>query len=239
MLSKVSSIAKKLGHDAIYVIHSLLLPGRSFAFNGSRHRYFCHRYNSTCETERCIEVPIALDFLRSRPAGAILEIGNVLNHYAPFQHTVVDKYEFGAGVTNADVCDFESVHNYDAIVSISTVEHVGWDEEPFDASKAIRAIERLRQMLLPTGGMLITFPIGHNVSIDQAMQDGTLGCAHLRCMKRISGNNWVEVSVEQLAGCQLDPPSRRGGGAYRRVKAVAFAYFGPKEGAGPSIRDCA
>jgi hypothetical protein len=142
MLSAVRSRAKKLGHDATYVIYSRLLPGRSFAFNGSRHRYFYHRYNSTCETERCIEIPIALDFLGRRPAGAILEIGNVLNHYTPFQHAVVDKYELGAGVTNADVCDFESVHDYDAIVSISTIEHVGWDEEPFDSRKAIRAIER-------------------------------------------------------------------------------------------------
>jgi hypothetical protein len=40
-------------------------------------------------------------------------------------------------------------------------------------------------MLLPAGGMLISFPIGHNASIDQAMQDGTLDCADLRCMKRI------------------------------------------------------
>jgi hypothetical protein len=239
MLSDVRSIAKKLGHDATYVIYSRLLPSRSFGFNGSRHRYFYHRYNSTCETERCVEIPIALDFLRSRPAGAILEIGNVLNHYTPFQHTVVDKYELGAGVTNADVCDFEPMHNYDAIVSISTIEHVGWDEERFDSRKAIRAIERLRQMLLPTGGMLISFPIGHNASIDQAMQDGTLDCADLRCMKRISGSDWVEVSVRQLAGCRLNPPYRRGGGAYRRVKAVAFAYFGSKESCKSVDRNCA
>jgi hypothetical protein len=173
-----------------------------------------------------------LDFLRSRAAGATLEIGNVLNHYAAFQHTVVDKYELGDGVTNVDVCDFEPAHKFNSIISVSTIEHVGWDEEPFDSGKAICAAS---QMLLPTGGMLITFPIGHNPSIDQAMQNGTLGCSDLRCIKRISGSDWVEVPVQQLAGCCLDPPYRRGGGAYRRVKAVAFAYFGPKETSSPSI----
>jgi hypothetical protein len=197
------------------------LPKRSFAFKDSRYLYFIHRYNNTCENERCID----LEFLRNRPVGTILEIGNVLNHYAHFQHAVIDKYEIDDGVTNADVCDFEPDHKYDAIVSISTIEHVGWDEEPFDSEKAIRAVERLHQMLLPGGKMLISFPIGHNASLDRAMQDESLGSGELRGMKRIGRNNWIEVSAQQLAEYRLDPPYRRGTGPYRRTKAVTFAYF--------------
>ena len=33
---------------------------------------------------------------------------------------------------------------YDLIVTISTLEHVGWDEEPRDPSKVLRAIENLK-----------------------------------------------------------------------------------------------
>jgi hypothetical protein len=225
MTSAVISKAKQLGHAATYVIYSWLLPKRSFAFKGSLYQYFYHRYNSTCETERCIEIPVALEFLRNRPAADVLEVGNVLRHYAPFQHTVVDKYEAGDGVTNADVCEFEPPHKYGTIVSISTIEHVGWDEDPFDPEKAIRAIERLRQMLLPGGKMLVSFPIGHNLALDRAVQDGSLGCNELAGMKRTGLNNWIEVSARELTDCRLEPPYRRGSGRYRRAKAVAFAWF--------------
>jgi hypothetical protein len=225
MPSAVISKAKEFGHAATYVIYSRLLAKRSFAFKGSRHLYFYHRYNSTCENERCVEIPIALEFLGQRPAGAILEVGNVLNHYAPFQHTVVDKYEAGDGVANIDICDFEPMHKYDVIVSISTIEHVGWDEEPLDSEKALRAIERLRQMLLPDGRMLISFPIGHNIGLDRAVRNGSLACRDLRGMKRIGRNNWTEVSAEELARCRVDSPYRRSSARYRRTRTVVFAYF--------------
>jgi SAM-dependent methyltransferase len=166
-----------------------------------------------------------LDFLRSQSARAVLEIGNVLNHYAYFQHTVVDKYEAGDGVTNVDVCDFKPTQKYDAIVSISTIEHVGWDEEPFDPEKAIHSIRRLRKMLAPGGRMLVSVPIGHNSEIDRAIRNGDLDCTDLRGMKRIGGNNWVEVPLREFVECRLKPSYRRSYDQYRRAEAVAFAYF--------------
>jgi hypothetical protein len=223
------SVIKRLGHSAAYALYSNLLSKRTFTFNGSRHRFFYHRYNSTCETERCIEIPIALSFLRDLPATSTLEVGNVLNHYVPFGHTVVDKYEVGTGVINVDICDFEPVEKYAAIVSISTFEHVGWDEEPFDSEKAFHAIKRLRNMLLPNGRILVSFPIGHHSALDRAIRDESLGCCEVRGMKRVGINGWVEVSVQELFADRLDPSYRRGGGSYRRVRAVVFAYFGPNE----------
>jgi hypothetical protein len=226
----IVGIAKEIGHAAVYLAYSRLLPNRTFAFNGSHYRYFYHRYNNTCETERCIEIPLARAFLEScRPGnGNVLEIGNVLNHYRYFQHTVVDKYETAEGVLNIDVRDFAPTQKYDAIISISTMEHVGWDEEPFDPDKAIRCIERLRDMLNPTARMLISFPIGHNARLDQAIVDGTLGNDELRGMKRTSGNTWLELPVSEWMEYRLDPPYRHNYGKYRRTRAVVFAYFGSR-----------
>jgi hypothetical protein len=59
----------------------------------------------------------------------ILEIGNVLSHYFPVNHDIVDKYEKADGVINQDVVHFYSPKKYDLIVSVSTLEHVGWDED--------------------------------------------------------------------------------------------------------------
>jgi hypothetical protein len=232
----LTSTAKKLSHAAIYAIYSGLLSCRSFTFNGSRYRYFYHRYNSTCETERSVEIPIALSFLRGLLPTTTLEIGNVLNHYTPSQHTVVDKYEVGNGVINVDVCDFEPIYKYAAIVSISTIEHVGWDEEPFDSGKALYAINRLRRMLRPNGSMLVSFPTGHHIGLDRAIRDGSLGCYELKGIKRVSINGWAEASVQELLASKLEPPYRRGDGPYRRARGVAFAYVGPKESYKPVHR---
>jgi hypothetical protein len=202
-----------------------LLPNRTFVLNGSSYRYFYHRYNNTCETERCVEIPIAWAFLERCRPGHVLEIGNVLNHYRYFQHTVVDKYETAEGVLNIDVRDFAPTQKYDAIISVSTMEHVGWDEEPIDPDKAIQSIERLREMLNPGAGMLISFPIGHNARLDQAIVDGTLGCDELLGMKRTSGNSWLELSMSALMESRLEPSYRHNYGQYRRTRAVIFAYF--------------
>jgi hypothetical protein len=225
MSSSVLSLCKGFWHSAAYLTYSRLLPPRSFAFNGSSYRYFYHRYNNTSETERAIEIPVALDFLRTQPAEAVLEVGNVLNHYAYFPHTVVDKYEIADGVLNVDISDFNPDQKYDAIVSISTVEHVGWDEEPFDPDKSLQAIYRLRQMLAPGGRMLLSIPIGHHAELDRAIQKGALACTTLRGLRRTRRNNWVETPLPELLEYRVEPSYRPSYDRYRRINAVAFAYF--------------
>lgn len=226
MLSPVVRTAKEFGHAALHVFYEGLLSRRSFVFDNAQFAYFYHPYNNTCETERSIEIPIALAFLGHRPPGPILEVGNVLNHYAPFPHTIVDKYEAGADVANLDVADIGFAQGFASIVSISTMEHVGWDEEPFAPGKAVRAIARLRSLLLPGGQMLISFPIGHNAGLDHALEEGSLGCKHVRGMKRRNlMNDWMEVSVSDLMSCHIAKSYRRGAGPYRRAQGVAFAYF--------------
>jgi hypothetical protein len=82
-------------------------------------------------------------------------VGNVLSHYFSVNHDVVDKYEKAEGVINRDIIDFHPSKEYDLIISISTLEHVGWDEDIsdhkilHDPSKILRAIENLRGLLAP------------------------------------------------------------------------------------------
>lgn len=226
MNSPLMRTAKQIGHAALHAVYRELLTGRTFRLAGKRYSYFYHPYNNTCETERSIEIPVALAFLASGPRGPVLEVGNVLNHYAPFPHTVVDKYEEAADVAHLDIADADFPKPFASIVSISSMEHVGWDEEPFDPEKSVRAIARLRKFLHPAGRMLVTFPIGHNLRLDQALQDDALGREEVRGMKRTNLlNDWTEVSVEELMSCRMEKPYRRGRGHYRRVQGVAFANF--------------
>jgi len=58
------------------------------------------------------------------------------------------------------------------IVSISTIEHVGWDETPRDPKKIPLALENLAtKCLAPGGEIVVTLPIGYNTYLDKLMME--------------------------------------------------------------------
>jgi len=65
-------------------------PPRTFKFQGRHYGYFCHRYNYTWRNERAIEVPIIWKMVEENREGRVLEVGNVLAHYFPVRHDVLD-----------------------------------------------------------------------------------------------------------------------------------------------------
>lgn len=144
---------------------------------GRTHRYCDEVYNAARTNERAVEVPIALDWIRGR-AGLGLEVGNVLHHYAPDgRWGCIDRDERAVGVTNLDILDFHPTERYDWIVSLSTVEHIGWDDVPRDPDKALAAVAHLRGLLAPAGRLLLSFPSGHHPGLDDAVAAGVLAPA--------------------------------------------------------------
>ncbi|HOV33266.1 MAG TPA: methyltransferase domain-containing protein [Candidatus Hydrogenedens sp.] len=129
-------------------------------------------------------------------------MGNVLSHYFHIEHDVVDKYEKAEGVINEDVVNFRSSKKYDLIVSIYTLEHVGWDENPREPEKIFKAIENLETLLSPGGKIVITLPIGWNQELDRFLREGKLKFDKQYCFKRISKDNeWVETNLKDI--CEL------------------------------------
>lgn len=164
-------VPPKLGLYAGYQVARRRHPG-TFVFRGETHHCFVHPYNGTWRNERAAEIPLARHFL-GQVSGRGLEVGNVLSHYGPIRHTVVDRYERDyRDAVNVDVVDYVPEKPLDYVISISTIEHVGWDEaEPRDPAKAQRAIAHLRTLLAPTGTMFLTCPAGHNPGVDELMFD--------------------------------------------------------------------
>jgi hypothetical protein len=180
--------------------HVVPLRGRHFSAGGTEHPYFVHPYNPTWRSERAVEIPLALEF-RSRMRGQGAEIGNVLAHYVETDHIRVDKYEQAEGVQNLDVLDFDP-GPLDWIIAISTLEHVGWDEEPRDPAKAVRALEHLRGLLVPGGRLFLTVPLGHNPGLDAAVGAGIRGTLRDTKLVRGRGNTWTEV--DELPAARYD-----------------------------------
>jgi SAM-dependent methyltransferase len=118
--------------------------------------------------ERAVEIPFALWFLKGHDHKSFLEVGDVLANYVHLGgRDVVDKYETRMGVTPVDIVEFKTDDAYDVILSISTVEHVGWDEPSGDPQRAVRALKRLVELLKSDGWLLVSFPVHYNPALEK------------------------------------------------------------------------
>lgn len=92
-------------------------------------------------------------------------------------YDIVDKYEKNKVVINCDISEITSSKKYDLIVSVSTLEHVGWDEHVFDNNvqgdisslddtKIPKAIRKLEFLLNNQGKIIVTLLIGYNEILD-------------------------------------------------------------------------
>jgi SAM-dependent methyltransferase len=173
---------------------------RRFTYQGRPYACFLHTYNSTWSNERAVEIPIVWAAVQGVAGGRVLEVGNVLPHYFAAGHEVIDKFEQGAAVRNEDVATFRSEVRYDLIVSISTLEHVGWDEQPHDPAKIGRALLNLRDHLAPGGRLLVTLPLGYNPSLDAQLAAGSLPFSRCDYLKREGLLRWRQAAWEEVAG---------------------------------------
>jgi SAM-dependent methyltransferase len=200
-----------------------------FTFAGSDYPYFNHRFNWTWTNERAVEIPIILRCIEQSRGKRILEVGNVLSHYLPVAHDVVDKYEKAEGVINQDIAGFKAEHPYDLIVSISTLEHVGWDEQPREAEKPIRALENLIGCLGQGGLLVATMPIGYNPELDRLLGEGRLSFSVVRHLKRVSrANDWAEAQWEEVRGVRYNKP-------FPAANAIAVGFYEREAGGTPAV----
>jgi hypothetical protein len=190
---------------------------RGFQLEGRYYRYSHHHY--MYESERIVEVGLVWDFLQGRQ-GEALEVGNVLSNYHAFSHTVVDKYEVATGVLNEDIVSYDPGKKFDTIVSISTLEHVGWDESPREPEKILLAFDRVRTLLKDNGRMVITMPLGYNSFLDQLVREERTGFDQVLYLKRFNvANEWRQSSLDQIASAEYNNP-------FPFANAVAVAFQG-------------
>jgi hypothetical protein len=195
-----------------------LQKAATFSFNNEECNYFYHDYNNTWCNERSVEIPIIKRLLDGAD-GNVLEVGNVLPHYFPRSHHVVDKYEEELGVTNEDIVSFDSISKFGLVVSISTFEHIGWDETPRNPSKIRDAITNVRRLLKKGGKAWLTMAYGYNEWLDKSIVSGALGFSETYFMKRIGlDNSWVQCTLDDVLMKSYVRP------AYWKPSMAAYPY---------------
>lgn len=140
---------------------------------------------------------------------SILEIGNVLSHYGEAPWRVVDRYEQAAGVVNADITTWRPSERFGLAVSISTIEHIGFDEEVQDqtGTRIVAAIENVRDNCLLDGGEFVfTVPIGYNPALDRLILDRHPAVAIGAFMRRVGTFDWRQVTLGEALGTRFGNP---------------------------------
>lgn len=193
--STLVQLADKLSVYALHPYKLLTYSRESFQYNGQKLHYASFPYSATWRNERAVEIPILLKFLERHRGQDVLELGNVSRYFGSFSHDVVDKYEKHRDAINTDIVDYVPRKTYDAIASISTLEHIGFDEAIKDPDKPIRALEALKKMVKNPENVLVGFPIGYNKHLDRALVENRLPFRRIIYMRRVDqANHWVETT---------------------------------------------
>ena len=205
-------------YSVALLLRRLFRKPASFIFENQEYTYFEHPYNGTWMNERAVEIPLIWEFSSKYSFDRILEIGNVLSHYFKINHLVIDKYEKKKGIVSKDILDVELNRKFDCIVSISTLEHIGWDEIPQAPGKHILAVKKLRSLLSDDGILIATIPLGYNPSFDADIFDRRLEFDRVVFYKRIKTDVWTLASQEEVVGSNY-------GRSYRTTNGLAICIW--------------
>ncbi len=172
-----------------------------------KYHYFSSLYNFTWQNERAVEIAYFHQLIPTYPAASILEVGNVLRHYFPFTHQVVDKYESDSGVINMDILEYTPRRKFDLIIAISTLEHVGWHEKGHQAKKSLDAISHLQSLLSAKGKLVFSVPLGINPALDTVIYENSLPLTKKIYLRRKNRwNEWEECSLDRIRGTLYNTP---------------------------------
>lgn len=198
-VSRSTKITRLVVDYAALYFFKIFRKNRKFTFNKKRYKYFYHIYNRTVASERVVEIPIAVSIIEKYKNKRILEMGNVLSHYIETAHDVLDKYELAPGVINEDVVDFRPKKKYDLIISVSTMEHVGWTYgEKKDSRKFLKGLKNIKSMLKKGGFIVVTFPVGYRKDLTNLIKTSKMPLKEEYFMKRVSYlNEWKQVSKKE------------------------------------------
>ena len=190
---------EKLFSPLLHVYYNSIRKRENFSLNGKEYQYFYHKYRSTWANERIVEIPYFKSLAESADSQYVLEIGNVLSHYLPVKYDILDKYENLPNIIQEDILSFKPKKRYKLIISISTFEHIGWDENPRNPEKVKAVIDHIKSFLEKDGELVFSVPINYNPELDKMIFNNEIKLSGKTYLKRSDRkNHWIETSEKEV-----------------------------------------
>jgi hypothetical protein len=177
-------------------------------------------------SERTVELAIGAQALAAHPPQDVLEVGNVMSGYGHAGHHVVDKYERRAGVLNEDIVGFDPGRRYGLVLSFSTLEHVGRDEEPRDPDKAARALESVSNLVASDGALLVSIPVDYHRELEGAFVPGEIFDSVVLLVRCSRLHHWEPRDLGELPQIHYDTPYPFANGLLVGVRGDPFRRGG-------------
>lgn len=144
--------------------------------------------NRFVNSERIVVVSIIMEKIIHDSSMKCLEDLDTINNYYSFPHDIVDKYEMSNLVINLDIVEFNPKEKYDTILSIFTVEHIGFYETEINRGKTTLAKNKMLNLLTSHGSLIITVLLGYNPEIDDLILNNSFNF-HILFLERYSKFN--------------------------------------------------
>ena len=193
---------RNLALDALSLPFVLAGPRRTVDALGERIPLHYEWRRWSWRNERCAEIGLGRHVLESRDPSRVIELGNVLPLAGFGGHTVIDKYERGDGVVNVDILDYVPPRRFDLAISISTLEHVGWDEDPRDPGKAAVALQRFAEL---ADDLLVTVPVAYHPAFEDAFVEGPFDRVEL-LVKTARDARWAPRPLAERSRIRYSAP---------------------------------
>lgn len=136
-------------------------------FKINREDLFNHPHNKTLKNERAVELPLAFRYIELVGSSNLIELGAVTPYYKEIQYDVIDLLDKKATI-HKDISEVVVLEK--DVLSISTIEHVGRGDYGLKKNTNL-AIEQLFRIHSECKSCLITWPIGYNKPLDNAVKE--------------------------------------------------------------------
>lgn len=200
---------------------------RYFFYNDNKIAYSMYKYIGSAPMgfyqERIIEIPLAKFFINNAKFSSCLEVGNVTPHHFKFSHEVIDKYEVGEGIVNEDIASYHFERKYDLIISVSTLEHVGFDELEREPNKVRKSLKNMLSALNTGGSVFVTVPCNYNPEVDEIVRSNEFNF-NIYFYKQTKYNSWSQINK----GTALENMKNRAESPYKILAILILENYTDK-----------
>lgn len=178
--------------DRVTIFYNWLCAIRSFLLRQKSAQLY--------NTERSIEIPLALHFLEQLKQEPVLELGCVLPYYIfpPKNYHVIDLMDSHPACEKSDIRDLSEKNFRTNVIAISTLEHIGLSDYGISTEGCTASVV-LTKIIKNCKNYFITFPLGVNNDLELFVFSNKTTLRPIFLKRTATNYDWETIEAEYLS----------------------------------------